>query len=370
MKNFPSQIIDPIYVPKEGYNVFEKVLLHFINDRRDLPFARLIAILHILVIVPAILLYLPIWSGWGWWVGAAIYFYISQFYFKGRFGLMLHCICHRKLFKKQYAFLHTYVIWVVCPFFGHTPESYFSHHIGMHHMENNMPDDDSSTMGYQRDSVRSFLRYYLDFLFLGFRDTILYLYYRKRRKMYVRLSWGESAFFALCIGLSFVNLPATLVVFIVPFLFARLVMMLGNWTQHAFVERSNPDNIYTNSIICINTPYNKICWNDGYHTIHHLRPGMHYTDLPLEFIKQKDELAMNKTFVFEGIHYLHIFIYLMTKRYDRLEKNLVNINNVFSSPQEAIALMKERTKKFAIVQEREVQVTGSIPTKKLAENLG
>lgn len=370
MKTFSGKLTDPVFEPKRQYNLYERALLHFINEKRDLPFAKLIARIHLLVIIPAVLLYLDFWTNWAWWIAAALYFYISQFYFKGRFGLMLHCICHRKLFKKQYAYLHTYVTWVVCPFFGHTPESYFSHHIGMHHMENNMPDDDSSTMGYQRDSVRSFLKYYADFLFLGFRDTVMYLYYRKRRKMYIRLSWGESFFFAMCIGLSFVNLPATLLVFIIPFLFARLVMMLGNWTQHAFVDRSNPDNIYTNSIICINTSYNHICWNDGYHTIHHLRPGMHYTDLPGEFLKQQQVIAANKTLVFEGIHYLHVFIYLMTKRYDLLEKNLVNIGNSFSSGEEAIALMRERTRKFEIVTQSEARGQQTIPRKKLAEQHG
>ena len=56
-------------------------------------------------------------------------------------------------------------------------------------------------------------------------------------------------------------------------------------------------------------------------------------------------LPDNKAIVFDGIHYLHIFFYLLTKRYDKLADNLVNINNMFSSREEAIALMKERTKK-------------------------
>jgi fatty acid desaturase len=368
MKNFPSLITDPEYVQKKKFSAFERMALGFINDKRDLPFIKLLSIIHLLVLVPAVFLYLDIWTTWAWWVAALIYFYISQFYFKGRFGLMLHCICHRKLFKKQFSYLNTYVIWFVCPFFGHTPESYFSHHIGMHHMENNMPDDDSSTMGYQRDSIRGFLKYYLEFLTLGFRDTVLYLYYRKRRKMYVRLTWGELSFYALCIGLSFVNLATTLLVFIIPFLFARMVMMLGNWTQHAFVDPNDPDNGYTNAIICINTPYNHVCWNDGYHIIHHLRPGLHYTELPAEFLKQKATLSKNRSLVFEGIHYLHVFIFLMTKRYDKLEKHLVNIDGAFSSSEEAIALMKSRTQRFEIVKEK--ASNGYFPTRKLAQTAG
>ena len=146
----------------------------------------------------------------------------------------------------------------------------------------------------------------------------------------------------------FVSLKATLVIFIVPLLFARLVMMLGNWTQHAFIDTTDPGNLYTSSINCINTKYNEMCWNDGYHIIHHLRPGMHYTEMPGEFLKLKDMFAKNKALVFDTINYLNIFVYLLTKRYDKLADNLVNINNTFATRDEAIRLMKERTKRITV----------------------
>ncbi|MEI9911296.1 MAG: fatty acid desaturase [Bacteroidota bacterium] len=343
-----ATLTDPVYIPKEKYNWYDKFWLRLMNDKRDLPFISLLTTIHLVVISTAILLYTPLLTGWWWWLAAIPYFYISQLYFKGRFGLMLHCICHRKCFKQPYQWLHTYITWFVCPFFGHAPEGYFSHHLGMHHIENNMPDDTSSTMPYQRDSVRGFLIYFFTFLFVGVKNTILYLYHRKRKKLYMRLTLGEYVYLAFCIGMCFVNLKATLLIFIVPLLFARLVMMLGNWTQHAFIDGTNPDNLYTSSINCINTKYNDICWNDGYHIIHHLRPGMHYTEMPAEFLKRKDEFARNKAIVFDGIHYLHIFIFLLTKRYDKLADNLVNINNMFTSKEEAILLMKERTKRIPV----------------------
>ena len=52
--------------------------------------------------------------------------------------------------------------------------------------------------------------------------------------------------------------------------------------------------------------------------------------------------------MFDGIHYLHIFIYLMTRNYNKLADNLVNINNTFSSREEAISLMKERLKRIEL----------------------
>jgi fatty acid desaturase len=341
-----STLTDPVYIPKKKYSWYDHFWLHIINDKRDLPFIYLLSSIHLLVIPTAILLYTPLLHGWRWWLVAIPYFYLAQFYFKGRFGLMLHCICHRKLFKKPYRWIHTYITWIVCPLFGHAPEGYFSHHIGMHHMENNMPDDTSSTMAYQRDSLTNFLIYFFNFIFIGVRNTLLYLYNRKRKKLYIRLSIGEYSFFIFCIAMCFVNAKATLLIFIIPLLFARLVMMLGNWTQHAFIDREHPENLYTSSINCINTKYNVICWNDGYHIIHHLRPGMHYTEMPGEFLKLKDHFARNKALVFDKINYLHIFIFLLTKRYDKLADNLVNINNMFTDNEEAIRLMKERTKKI------------------------
>lgn len=338
-----TAITDPVYTEPSKFSAYERFWLRYINDKRDLPFIHLLTAIHLLVIPTAIILYTPLLKGWYWWLAYVPYFYISQMYFKGRFGLMLHCICHRKPFKKAYNWLFHYVIWFVCPFFGHTPETYFAHHMGMHHVENNMLGDASSTLPYQRDSLRDFLKYYLNFLFLGFRDTFMYFFTRKRKKFYMRLTVGEMSFFLFCAGMCFVNFRATLFIFIIPFLFARLVMMLGNWAQHAFV---NLDNLDDNTINCINTKYNKACWNDGYHAVHHIRPALHYTDIPGEFLRNKDEFAKQKILTFDGIHYLHIFTWLMTKRYDKLAKHVVNVNNMFSSEEEVIALMKERTRKY------------------------
>jgi fatty acid desaturase len=122
-------------------------------------------------------------------------------------------------------------------------------------------------------------------------------------------------------------------------------MMLGNWTQHAFVDPVDPDNDFASNIICLNTSYNHKCWNDGYHAVHHIRPGAHYTELPVIFKQMLPSFKENRTFIFEKIHYLHIFTYLMFKRYDKLASYVVNVES-FSDKNDAIALLKSRTKKF------------------------
>lgn len=345
-----TTLTDPIYTEPEKFTRYEKFWLKYINDKRDLPFIHLLTAIHIFVIPAAVILYTPLLQGWYWWLLYIPYFYISQMYFKGRFGLMLHCISHRKLFAKGYTWLYNYTIWFVCPFFGHTPETYFVHHMAMHHVENNQEDDASSTLKYKRDSLLDFLKYVGRFLVMGFVDTFVYLFNRKRKKLYMRLTYGEISFYLFCVAMCFVNFHATLFIFIIPFVFARIVMMLGNWAQHSFIDKNNTEDNFTSAINCINTKYNQMCWNDGYHTVHHLRPGMHYTEIPGEFLKMKDEFIQKKAIIFDGIHYLHVFVWLMTKNYDKLADNLVNIDNkTFSSKEEAIELMKERTKKIKMI---------------------
>jgi fatty acid desaturase len=322
--------------------------MSLIQDKRDIPFVRFLLLIHLTVLPVTILLFTPVLNGVYWWLVAIPYFLYTQFYLKGRFGLMFHCMCHRKTFKpKLQPYLHNYITWIICPLFGHAPEGYYSHHVGMHHLENNMEEDTSSTLKYQRDSLWGFLAYFMDFMINGVVDTLKYLKRKNRRKMYLRFMAGEFIYLLFCIIIAFVNLKFALFILIIPVIFSRLVSMLGNWTQHSFVDHEDPDNAFKNSINCINTKYNTTCWNDGYHIIHHLRPGMHYTDMPEEFLNRTDELAANRSLVFDGVHYLHIFFWLMTRQYDKLADNVVNLHNTFRSREEVISLMKERTMKFS-----------------------
>ncbi|MBX7109127.1 MAG: fatty acid desaturase [Chitinophagales bacterium] len=334
-------ITDPRYY-EPAYSTYNRLLLRFISDKRDLPFIKLIVTISLSLIPLGILLYVPAINGMLWWTIAIVYTLLNNILFKGPFGLMLHCTSHRKLFNRKFRFLNHYLPWLIGPFFGQTPETYYSHHIWMHHPENNLENDRSTTMPYQRDSLLHFLYYFLDFLFVGFIRLINYFRLKHHPSLIIKCLTGELSFLLLCIALSFINLPATLVVFIVPFLLSRLVMMIGNWTQHAFIAAEDPENPYKNSITCLNTRFNRTCWNDGYHASHHIRQGMHYTQHPDFFIKNINHYMENKAIIFQGIGYLQIFWYLMRGDYVSLAKNAVNIGHTFSGDDAFIAHLKSR----------------------------
>ena len=342
------KVTDPVFVRPPSYSSSDKFFLSLIRDERDLPFIYLTLKIMFIMIPLGLILFIPALQEitWLWWILAIIYFFINNFVFKGPFGLMLHCTSHRKWFKQEYHWANSILPWLVGPFFGQTPETYFSHHIGMHHPENNLEADESTTMHYRRDSLGQWLKYLGDFLLRGMYKVTEYFRKRDRMKLWWKLVRGEVFYLALVIGLCFVNWEATLMVFILTFFFSRAVMMLGNWTQHAFVDKDDPGNPYKNSITCINVKYNHKCWNDGYHISHHIKPTLHWTEHPNHLLENLDEYAQNKAIVFDGIDFLKVWIYLLRHDYSKLADHVVNINNTFSSKEEIIAIMKSRVEKI------------------------
>lgn len=340
-----QNITDPIYNEKE-YKGLDRFFLKFIHDKRDLPFVYLTLKITFLMLPLGIALYFPfINERWYLFTPIAVVFlYINNFVYKGSFGLMLHCTSHRTFFKKEYQFLNHYLPWVVGPFFGQTPQTYYSHHIWMHHPENNLLEDDSTTMIYKRNSFKEFMKYFLTFLTVGMIGLVKYFQKKNRKDLIAKCLSGEILYILMCVGLSFISFKATFVVFILTFLISRFIMMLGNWTQHAFICPDEPGNAYKNSVTCVNTKYNHKCWNDGYHISHHIRPGMHWTQHPVFFQDNIDEFSKNKAMVFQGIGFLEIFYFLMKGKYEKLAEYAVNINgNTFKDDEEFISLVKHRT---------------------------
>ncbi len=340
-----STIQDPTFSGRD-YNRLDRFFLKYIKDERDLPFIYLTIRISLTLIPLSVLLFMPFLTGWAWGGVAVLHFCFSNFGVKGPFGLMLHCTSHRQFFKSEYDWMNSYLPWVLAPFFGHTPETYYSHHIGMHHPENNLDDDDSSTMTFQRDSVWSFAAYFGRFFVVGVRNLLTYLRRKNRPKLAVRAMTGELIFGAVCVALCFVSWPATVLVFLFPLFIYRFIAMLGNWTQHSFVDFEDPGNAYKNSITCINVKYNKKCWNDGYHISHHVRPSMHWTEHPTFFLKTIDKYAQNQAIIFDGLDFGQVFFLLMRGKYDVLAQNMINVNGTFANENEAIALLRRRTQRI------------------------
>lgn len=312
-----------------------------LNDPRDHVFVEL-GLAMTLVQLPFAALLFALGS-FSWWLAAG-YWAIWGVFFFDRYILMLHCVSHRPLFKKSYRVLNHYIPVVLAVFYGQTPNTYFGHHLGMHHKENNGAEDLSSTMGYQRDSFLAWLHYYVKFLFVGLPTLVAYLIGKNRKRLARRVASGELGFWAGAALLGFfVSGQATLVVFVIPVLVVRTLMMMGNWTQHAFVDASDSASPFKNSITCINTRYNRRCFNDGYHIVHHFRPALHYTEMAQEFEDRKEEYGRNDAVVFDGLDYFQIWLLLMLGRWRPLARAFVRLPGAPErSDEEVVAFLRSR----------------------------
>ncbi len=315
----------------------------FINDPRDRPFLVLMAIISLTIPPFGIAFYIP--GVFRWWLGL-VYLTLIPVFFLDRFILMLHNTSHRPLFKKPWAWMNNYIPWVLGPFFGQTPETYFAHHIGMHHPENNLEADLSSTMPYRRDNALDFLVYFFRFMALGLPELSNYLSLRERRKIRVRMLFGEIGYLLVVAALLYVNWRATIVVLIFPLFAVRFLMMAGNWGQHAFIDANSPEIAYRNSIVVLDQRYNTRCFNDGFHIGHHIKATRHWTEMPADFEANRSTYAREGAIVFKDVGYFGVWWRLMTHQYKALARHFVTLEGERPSDEAIIALLRERARRI------------------------
>ena len=311
-----------------------------VREERDLCFVRLALLLSLLMVPLAATIVAS--NALRWWL-APVY-WLAYVWFLGPFVLMLHNTSHRVLFRKRYSALNRYIPWVVGIFFGMSPQTYFAHHVGMHHQEENGPDDLSSTLGYQRDSFLGFLHYYLAFLTSYVAIT---RYFRaKGRTHMARKFWvGELSYVLLIVLVALWSWQAALILFVGPVLFTRFALMSGNWAQHAFVDPDDPQNPYRSITTFVDSTYNHRCFNDGYHLGHHLKPSRHWLEMPDDFEAQRQRIAAEGAIVFRRIDYFVIWFLLMTKSYRTLARFWVHVGDgPAPTVEERVAIMRARVR--------------------------
>jgi len=337
----PSLTIDdPQTVPTYGDGPLTRWCQRALHDPRDEVFVRLtlraLAIqITAMVLLHAALTYtqLPAWLPclaylvlWGWCTPPII--------------LMLHCTMHRKFIRSPEWLdaVHPYVMSV---FFG-MPMGFREHHIGMHHVEDNMPEDLSSTLRYRRDSFWHFLHYFGRFFFLVSFELPQYLASHKRKKMARSAALGEILQWSVVIGaLLLFDWRFGVTAFVLPLVLSRFSMMAGNWGQHAFINTQKPNSGIANAISCINTTYNKRCFNDGYHIGHHVRAKRHWAELPADFLASRELYVREEVIVFQGVDFFMVSLLLWLGAWKTLAKHYVRLGREMSD-EEVIALLQSR----------------------------
>lgn len=333
-------LTDPTEAPRYPDGVLSRFCNRSLYEPRDQVFVRL-SIVVVLVMsasmtalgfalrtkaIPPLLAVVVYLAVWGWYSAPVI--------------LMLHNTMHRPFLRrpKWLNFIHPYVM----SFYFGIPTGYGQHHLGMHHVEDNMPEDLSSTMRYRRGSFLHFLVYFGRFFFFILGELSAYLLRRRRHRMARRAFIGEALHLSIVATAIAIDWRFGVVAFAIPTATIRFLMMVGNWGQHAFLNPARKNDGLSNSITCINSGYNRRAFNDGYHIGHHLKANRHWTEMPKDLLDQRAAYIEAGALVFEGIDFFLVSILLWTGQWKQLARRFVRLDGKAKSEAEIIALLKSR----------------------------
>ncbi|KAI9375179.1 hypothetical protein BJX61DRAFT_192051 [Aspergillus egyptiacus] len=276
--------------------------------------------------------------------------WMMQTYYVGTYTLMMHQHIHLGgILKKRLWWFDEVFPYITNPLMGHTWNSYYYHHVKHHHVEANGPDDLSSTIRYQRDELADFLCYVGRFFLFIWLE--LPLYFLRKGKIHFALkaaAWELGNYLIILFFWNCISWKATLCVFVLPLVQLRIGLMVGNWGQHAFVDEVDPNSDFRSSITLIDVASNRFCYNDGYHTSHHLNPLRHWRDHPMALLQQKERYIAEKALVFRNIDYIMITIRLLRKDYMYLARCLVPLGDqIEMTLEERADMLRRKTRKFS-----------------------
>jgi fatty acid desaturase len=196
---------------------------------------------------------------------------------------------------------------LLAPFFGLPPWTYRLHHCVIHHGGGNAhPSDVSSTEPYRRDSAAHFACYWARFALAAWAELPLWALRARRRGLAARAALGVGLQVAAFYAAAAVNPVAARWLVAAPFALSSLLLMFGNFAQHAFLNPDAPRSPLGAAYTCINHADNQATFNDGYHAGHHANARMHWSELPASFMASLPAHGAADALVFHGAHFFEI----------------------------------------------------------------
>ena len=165
-----------------------------------------------------------------------------------------------------------------------------------HHVHNNHAED------FVRVSLVNFRWNLLNLLLLPFvalrryasvKSRELAAWRTTRPDLYRQLCLERWTLYPMMIVLGVARPLETLVYLILPWLFGQWGILAINLIQH---DGCDPDSEYNHSRNFVGRWINWCTFNNGYHTAHHLRPGLHWSLLPQlhEQIREQMDPALER----------------------------------------------------------------------------
>lgn len=197
--------------------------------------------------------------------------------------------------------------------YGHPVSNYVPGHNLSHHQNTQTPKDVMRTtkLRYDWHLLNGLLFFvYIGVAMLG-NDAIYFRVQRKmQRPIYKQMKLEQVVLMTVAAVLVVLDLERWVVCALLPHIFAKFCIITLNMLQH---DGCDQDSDYNHSRNFVGPLLNFLCYNNGYHSVHHMHPGWHWSILPekhAELVKAHihpnlDQpsilLYIFRTFVFPGI---------------------------------------------------------------------
>ena len=169
--------------------------------------------------------------------------------------------------------------WIAI-FYGHPAIAWVPTHNQVHHKLNNRPGDSSrSPKWFERNHLAALLVYPMLTNLAQTKDINAFLkdLWRRDRAAFFSAASEYAVFFGGMAGLLILDWRKALLFFFIPQQFALFSIQVVNYLQHIETDAYSDWNHSRNFV---SKTLNLLLFNNGYHTVHHLKPGLHWSELP------------------------------------------------------------------------------------------
>jgi len=170
--------------------------------------------------------------------------------------------------------------YVIAFFYGHPAVAWVPTHNQVHHKLNNRPGDSSrSPKWFEGNHLAALLVYPVLTNLAQTKDIQAFFkeLWRRDRPAFWAAASEYVVFFGSMAALLLLDWRKALIFVVVPQQVALYSIQVVNYLQHvetdAFSEWNHSRNFVSRTL-------NTLLFNNGYHTVHHLKPGVHWSELP------------------------------------------------------------------------------------------